>query len=148
MKEGRKPEYPENTPDDELQKMPHTEAWRIKPQARLKPAQQHWWQARKADTLTVTPRAAPELLMSYTTPHHTGWGERHTQLTELCLNKTWTEWESAFHPVYCGKYHQQIHFLNKIMPFSVQSVQELVWVFDIVTIYTRRLRVNVSSSVC
>ena len=24
MKEGRKPEYPEKTTDDELQKMPHT----------------------------------------------------------------------------------------------------------------------------
>ena len=24
MKEGRKPEYPEKTPADELQKMPHT----------------------------------------------------------------------------------------------------------------------------
>ena len=26
MKEGRKPEYPEKTPDDGLQKMPHTKA--------------------------------------------------------------------------------------------------------------------------
>ena len=26
MKEGRKPENPEKTPDDELQKMPHTKA--------------------------------------------------------------------------------------------------------------------------
>ena len=26
MKEGRKPEYPEKTPGDELQKMPHTTA--------------------------------------------------------------------------------------------------------------------------
>ena len=39
MKEGRKPEYPEKTPGDELQKMPHTTAQRFKPQARLKPAQ-------------------------------------------------------------------------------------------------------------
>ena len=37
MKEGRKPEYPEKTPGDELQKMPH--ARRFKPQARLEPAQ-------------------------------------------------------------------------------------------------------------
>ena len=59
MKEGRKPEYPEKTPGDELQKMPHTTARRFKPQARLEPAQQHWWQARKADMLTVTPRVAP-----------------------------------------------------------------------------------------
>ena len=56
MKEGRKPECPEKTPGDELQKMPHTTARRFKPQARLEPAQWHWWQARKADVLTVTPR--------------------------------------------------------------------------------------------
>ena len=31
MKEGRKPEYPEKTPDNELQEMQHTEAWRFKP---------------------------------------------------------------------------------------------------------------------
>ena len=33
MKEGRKPEYPEKTPGDELQKMPHTTARRFKPQS-------------------------------------------------------------------------------------------------------------------
>ena len=38
MKEGRKPEYPEKTPDDELQKMPHTKARGFKPQTRLEPA--------------------------------------------------------------------------------------------------------------
>ena len=52
----RKPEYPEKNSGDELQKMAHTKAQRFKPQARLKPAQQHWCQARKADMLTVTPR--------------------------------------------------------------------------------------------
>ena len=31
MKEGRKPEYPEKTPGDELQKMPHTTARRFQP---------------------------------------------------------------------------------------------------------------------
>ena len=36
MKEGRKPEYPEKTPGDELQKMPHTKARRLSP-ARLEP---------------------------------------------------------------------------------------------------------------
>ena len=41
MKDGRKPEYPEKTPGDELQKMPHTKARRLMPQARLEPAQQH-----------------------------------------------------------------------------------------------------------
>ena len=35
MKEGRKPECPEKTPDDELQKMPHTKARKFKPQSRL-----------------------------------------------------------------------------------------------------------------
>ena len=39
MKEGRKPEYPEKTPGDELQKMPHTTAGRFQLQARLEPAQ-------------------------------------------------------------------------------------------------------------
>ena len=39
MKVGRKSEYPEKTPDDELQKMPHTTAERFKLQARLEPAQ-------------------------------------------------------------------------------------------------------------
>ena len=39
MKEGRKPECPEKTPGDELQKMPHTTARRFKPQVRLEPAQ-------------------------------------------------------------------------------------------------------------
>ena len=38
MKEGRKLEYPEKTPGNELQKMPHTKAWKFKPQVRLKPA--------------------------------------------------------------------------------------------------------------
>ena len=37
MKEGRKLEYPEKTPDDELQKMPHTNAWKFKLQQRLEP---------------------------------------------------------------------------------------------------------------
>ena len=32
MKEGRKSEYLEKIFDDELLKMPHTEAWKFKPQ--------------------------------------------------------------------------------------------------------------------
>ena len=39
MEDGRKPEYPEKTPDDELQKMSHTKTRRFKSQARLEPAQ-------------------------------------------------------------------------------------------------------------
>ena len=61
MKEGRKPEYPEKTPDNELQTMPHAKARRFEPQARLESAQWHWWQARNADVLTITPRIAPTL---------------------------------------------------------------------------------------
>ena len=38
MKEGRKPECPEKTSDDELQKMPHTAVRKFKPQTRLEPA--------------------------------------------------------------------------------------------------------------
>ena len=33
MKDGRKPEYPEKTTGDELQKIPHTKAQRFKRQA-------------------------------------------------------------------------------------------------------------------
>ena len=39
MKEGRKPEYPEKPPGDELPKLPHTKARMFKPLARLEPAQ-------------------------------------------------------------------------------------------------------------
>ena len=60
MKEGKKPEYMENTPDDDLQKMSHTKAQKFTPQARLEPAQWSWWQARQADLLTVTPRVTPD----------------------------------------------------------------------------------------
>ena len=54
MEEGRKLEYFEKTPDDDPQKMPHAKAGKFKPQ----PALEHWWQARKADVLTITPRVA------------------------------------------------------------------------------------------
>ena len=48
MKEGRKPEYPEKTPDDELQENATYQARKFKPQPR---------QARTADVLTMTARA-------------------------------------------------------------------------------------------
>ena len=38
MKDWRKPEYPEKTPDDKLQKMPQTKAQKPKPLPRLEPA--------------------------------------------------------------------------------------------------------------
>ena len=63
MKEGRKPEFPEKTHGEGLQKKPEDSS----PEARLEPAQQHWWQARKADVLTVTPRVVPFLKPTSTT---------------------------------------------------------------------------------
>ena len=57
MKGGRKPEYPEKTPGDGLQKMLHTTAQIFKPKERHDPTQKHWWQARKTDMLIVTPHA-------------------------------------------------------------------------------------------
>ena len=56
---GEETGVPRENPGDELQKMPHTKAQGFKPQARLESAQQHWWQARKADVLTATPRVTP-----------------------------------------------------------------------------------------
>ena len=38
MKEGRKTEYQEKTPDDEPQKMSHIKAWKFNPQPRIEPA--------------------------------------------------------------------------------------------------------------
>ena len=60
MKEGRKLEYLEKTPDHKLQKMPHTEAQKFK----LQDSNLHWLQARKADVLTITPRVAPISLVA------------------------------------------------------------------------------------
>ena len=77
MKEGRKPEYPEKTPGDELQKMPLTTAQRLKPQARIEPAQLHWWQARKAGMLTVTPRVAPVIRIVPAVLHYKEYFEQH-----------------------------------------------------------------------
>ena len=45
--------YWEKTPGEEFQEMPHTKARRFKPQARFEPTQYYWWQARKADVVTV-----------------------------------------------------------------------------------------------
>ena len=42
MKEMRKPEYPEKTPHDELQKIPYTKAGKFEPQPGLEPALLHW----------------------------------------------------------------------------------------------------------
>ena len=53
--------HPEKTPDDELQNMPHTEARKFQPQARLEPALYNWWQARKTDMVTITPRVTPDI---------------------------------------------------------------------------------------
>ena len=50
-----------------FRKMPHTKARRFKPQARLEPPQNHWWQARKADVLTVTARVYNQMFMIFCT---------------------------------------------------------------------------------
>ena len=51
----------EETPNDKLQKMSQTEAGKFKPQLRLEPLLQQWWQAlaRKADVLNISPCIAP-----------------------------------------------------------------------------------------
>ena len=69
MKEGRKLEYPKKTPDDKLQKMPHTTTWKCQPQPRLGPALEHWWQVRKADMLTITSCVIPNLWCCHMTNH-------------------------------------------------------------------------------
>ena len=60
MKEGRKLEYPQNTPDDELQTMPHTEVPKISAPTKtwthtLALVAGVW----KADVLTITPHITP-----------------------------------------------------------------------------------------
>ena len=69
MKEGRKPEYPKKTPDYVLQKSAHTKARKFKPHPRLEPALWHWWQARKADVLTITPHVAPIITKAINNTH-------------------------------------------------------------------------------
>ena len=49
MEEGRKSEYPEKSPDDEIQKMPHTKSQNSSPDRDSNP---HWWHARKTDMLS------------------------------------------------------------------------------------------------
>ena len=62
MKEGRKPEYPEKTPGDELRKNATHYSPKIQiPSETRTRAVAGWWQARKADVLTVTPRVAPSI---------------------------------------------------------------------------------------
>ena len=89
MKEGRKPEYPEKTTGDELKKMPHTTVRTFKPKARLKPAQQHWWQARKADVLTAT-QTSP----CWTVPW---FNELHLEINQNSLLPNWatTRWTTS-----------------------------------------------------
>ena len=54
MKEGRKLEYQEKTPDDKLQKMPHTKSPEIQAPTETQTRTKHWWQARNADMLPIT----------------------------------------------------------------------------------------------
>ena len=100
-KEGRKPEYQEKTPDDELQKMPHTTARIFKPQPRLESVLQHWWQGRKADVLTITSKTSVTvcLLVGYLT------SQQHTSVSQrrICSDNftcCHTEIEFADQPFY------------------------------------------------
>ena len=70
IKEGRKPEYPEKTLKDELQKIPNTKARIFKPQVRLKARSSIWWQARTVDMLTITPGVAPVQIKLITSLKH------------------------------------------------------------------------------
>ena len=91
---GAETRVPGETPGDELQKMPHTKASRFKPKARLEPAQQHWWQARKADVLTVTPGVAAYRTVHtpQTTPCHAT--TSHLSCTGRYHQKVWSTWRS------------------------------------------------------
>ena len=56
MKVGSKPENPEKTPDDELQKMPHTKARKFKPQAILPSVYNSHFDECRATTLVSCPQ--------------------------------------------------------------------------------------------
>ena len=61
MKEGRKPEYPEKTPGDELQKMPPYYSPKIQaPSETRTPHNSIGGRLEKVDVLTVTLRVAPK----------------------------------------------------------------------------------------
>ena len=86
--------------------MPHTTARRFKPQARLEPAHWHWWQARKADVLTTTPRVAPNTV----TPR-----VAYNQL--LCTN-----WPHDVLPTKIGS--GKTHY--KLSPLNVHAKEKMV----------------------
>ena len=71
MEEGRKPEYPEKTPGDELQKMPYMQPKDSSPKRDSNPHSSIGGRPVKADMLTVTPRVA-----SYIGKHD--WGGRNS----------------------------------------------------------------------
>ena len=54
---------------------------KFKPQLRLKPALEHWWQARKADVLTITPCIAPRCAVCVSL-HYT---MHHPKMCSLCV---------------------------------------------------------------
>ena len=90
MKERRKPEYLEKTPDDEVQKMPPTKARKFKPQTRLEPPIQHWWHARKVDKLTTTSRTTPTTYLLWCKPSPT-----HTYLYGNCIIQQSQMWHTS-----------------------------------------------------
>ena len=60
MEKRRKPQYPEKTPNDELQKWPHTKARIFMPHLGLEAAPCHWWYALGGKTVvySITPLAS------------------------------------------------------------------------------------------
>ena len=84
--------------------MPHTKARRFKPQARLEPPQQHWWQAKKADVLTVTPRVALHHL-SY---HHPP-SVNNACAVLILSNMYSTCVESPYEPYVCLRQYRVLH---------------------------------------
>ena len=65
MKEGRKPEYPGKKPlATSFRKCHILKPEDSSPKRDSNPHSKHWWQARKTDMLTVTPRVAPVVIIS------------------------------------------------------------------------------------
>ena len=63
----------------------------------------------------------------------------------LCLATFWRKWGFAFHPLSAltkTDKNFNLDFQTRIQPFSVQSLEEAIWEFQISTIDTRMLTVQ------
>ena len=83
--------------------MPHTKARKFKPQAKLKPMLQHWWQARKADVLASIPRVNSDMTKADCghcrwRSHYSASSKGHaTPCTQRCraLRTRWGPWPAG-----------------------------------------------------